>query len=76
MVKFNQITEDVAKELGLDKELVDRIARVPWRFTKEFINKPMNGSVMHIYLGKFYIKKKKKEILESQYLKHEQDEWR
>ena len=64
MVKINDIAKEVAKELGLDANLVESIARMPWKFTWEHISNRNIDPVTHIYLGKFYMKKSKLELLQ------------
>lgn len=37
-MEYNKVIEEVSKEVGLDKKLVDKIYRAYWRAMKEYIS--------------------------------------
>ena len=64
MVNIEEISKEVALELGLNANLVERVARLPWKFTKDHLISRDTRPIIHIHLGKFHMKPFKLKALE------------
>jgi hypothetical protein len=65
MITIEDVSKEVAKDLGLDPHLVERVARIPWKYTRDEIANLSLDSVAHIYLGKIFLKEKRRTYLMS-----------
>ena len=64
MINIEDISKQVASELGLRPDLVERIIRLPWKATKDSMVSYERRPVLHIYLGKFRMKDHKNKLMD------------
>lgn len=59
MINIETISKEVAKELGISPIIAEQVIRHPWKRTKELFIARERRPILHIYLGKFFMKKYK-----------------
>lgn len=59
MINIDSISKEVANELGISPIVAEQVIRHPWKRTKDLFIARERRPILHIYLGKFYMKKYK-----------------
>lgn len=59
MINIDSISKEVANELGISPIVAEQVIRHPWKRTKDFFISRERRPILHIYLGKFCMKKYK-----------------
>lgn len=53
---FDKKYEEIAKELGLSKKLVEEVCRSQFKFVRKKIEEPEDFSIRLQYLGSFHVR--------------------